>query len=1118
MERGIFMKSLMPWVCLVVASASQSLYAEDDFSAYRLGNYNKASLPLISKSDKDPVANYYLGRLYLYGYGQLRNFDLAMSYFTKAAEKGYLPAIQVMAKYSLIKEKNPEQAIRWFKQAAQAGDVNAQVFMGGAYLLGFGVKKNTDVATKYFIDAAKNGNALAQYQLAEQFLDSKHAGNAKLGIIWLTKSANNGNPKAMTRLASYYTAGKLVDKDPEKATELLNKAAAQNYLPAKIQLGQAPTATEDKNKKAASPAEQMAMWLTNDSIDQLDKTDYQMTGIFSAWQNPMALRNNNYNQAPQLEVIDRQAIFKPKFELSEPKDIPLDSFYEALVSKKAEFPTNQFSFPTYRLNRDFTVLERVNSYVLQRQDLPVPYEDASYYNYEDFSNASIWDIWLDGWEKQANYGSVFSQLYFRAVLGDGQTQFDIGQLFQYGIGVEQNDASAIIFYQNAASEQHLPSMYNLGILYLQHAKEQSDYDNAMNWLNDAAFKGNRQAQYAVAKILEEGRTGPDGKEYIKPNPEQALSMLYVSASNQFGPAQYELAEHLARELNNGLSVTMKKQKLAIIRQLYQGAAANGVAQAFLPLAYYNAMESDKDSQALAFAIADEQANAGEPKAALLLGLLYDRGIGVATDPAKAMFWYQKAGQNPVSQFILGTYTAEGKGIPQDKEKALALLNAAADAQFSYATFNLAVLKQQAGKDFIPELNTAYGMGNSHAGIVLADYYLSQQTDQDKGKQAKDIYAGLAAKGDQYAQLKLGYMYEHGLGVSVDPNSAQQWLTASANQGNATAQFLLAQFYQVGLLGEPNYALAKEWYKKAAEQLPKAAVGLGFLYETVDDNYVDALKAYDMAANQGDGLGLYNKALMYFYGKGMPVDYQKAKSLFNEAGNKGVADALNQLASINFNGLGQSREEQQGISLYKKAAELGDSAALYELGLLSETGVGTKLDFPDALKYYQEAANKGNEKAMFALARMYFYGIGVEKNLKLALDMYQQLADRENPYAEYYLGMLYMDGRAGEQSIDKGKRLLEKAGTHGNLQAQQELLRMAVHTQDRVSFVEPVTVNNAPLLIGQSADMLYLDAMNEWNRGNEVLSRSMLNRLVTEYPHFVPAKRVFDQIKQSSVQG
>ena len=1207
------MKSLVPWICFFVASASQQAFAEDDFNAYRLGNYNKAAEPLMSKTGKDAVADYYLGRLYLYGYGQLKNNDLAMRYFVKSAENGYLPAVQLMAKYSLIQNKNPEEAIRWFKQAASAGDVNAQMFMAAAYLYGVGVKKNEDTARRFYIDAAKNGNAIAQYALAESFIDSRHSGNNKLGLIWLSKSANSGNPRALTKLGSLYIEGKLVTKDADKGLELLKKAAAQNYSPAMVALGDIaltmneqnqaiewynkaanqkdataylhlahaylqekspiydvnagflwtlkaaqdglPAAKTDlanlyqkgigvaadatlakewsdqaaqdiKNKPQASSLAQAALWLSNNSTDKLEETNYQMNGIFSAWKNLSVLRNNTYNQAPQLQVISRQELFKPQFELTQPNEIPINSYYDALISKTADFQANQWTYPSYRLNPQIEALERATSMVVARVNLPAPYIDANYYDNDDSSNVTLMDMWTPGWEQQVNYMSVFNQMYFKAILGDSQSQFEIGQMFQYGLGVAQNDASAIIFYQNAAEQQHLAAEYNLGLLYLLHAKDANDYQTALNWLTDGAFKGNKKSQYVLARILNQGKEGADGTEFIKPNQEQALSMLYLSAANNYGPAEYELAEHLAREFNNGLSVAVKQHKLNLIRQLYQGAATNGVAQALLPLAFYNAMDNDKEKQANAFSVAEAQAEAGDEQAALLLGMLYDRGIGVSADSSKAIYWYQHAGQNPVSQFILGTYTTLGQGIVKDKEKGADLLQQSADAKFSYADFNLAVIKQQAEQDFLPELKISYSLGNSHAGIVLADYYLSEkndlaQSDTEKMSEAKQIYTGLAEKGDQYAQLKLAYMLDKGLGENPDPAAAQRWYTAAAEQNNPVAQYLLGQFYQLGTIGEPNYALAKEWYQKAANQLSKASVALGFIYETVDDNYPEALKAYEQAAARGDLYGDYNLALMYEYGKGVPVDYQKAKSLFTVAADKGIDEAMNQLGGMYFYGLGQERNEQQALSWYKKAAALGNSNALYALGLFSETGVATKLDFADAIKYYQEASDQGNEKAMLALARMYHYGLGVDKDQKMSANIYQKLADRQNAYAQYQLGTYYLEGTSGERLPEKGRMLIKQASENGNPEARKIMQRLEAETQGKVSFIEPVTMNRALASAGESPDLMYFDALNEWNRGDEVLSRMILQRLVTQYPNFVPAKKVYErlnQAKRNSIYG
>jgi enhanced entry protein EnhC len=1004
-----------------------------------------------------------LGSIYITGKLVTKDINKGEELLNQAVAKDYAPAMLALGSLALSQE-NSAQALEWYKKAAS------------------------------------QQNPEAYLQLAHVYLQDKSPlFNPQEGFLWTLKAAQYGLASGQKELADLYQRGIGVATDPTLAYEWSQKAAKT-----------------EKSKIQTPALAQAALWLSNGKTTKLEETSYQMEGIFSAWNNALTQRDYHYNEAPQMELISREGLFKPNFELTQPNDIPINSYFDALSSKNYEFPANQWTYPLYPLNAQIESLEKINSLVQEKLDLPVPYFDANYYGTDtEIQTAELIDLWTEGWQKQVNYMSVFYQMYFRAILGDPQSQFEIGQMFQYGLGVAQNDQAAIVFYQNAAEQQHLGAEYNLGILYLEHAKDANDYQIALNWLTDSAFKGNENAQYVLARLLEQGKVGPDGKEFIKANHQQAISMLYLSAANGFGPAEYQLADYLAHQAADGLAFNVKNHQLALIRQLYAGAAANGVVQALLPLAYYNAVDADQVKQISAFAIAEDLANSGDEKAALLLGMLYDRGIGTSRDPAKAIYWYQQAGVNPVSQFILGTYTLEGKGIAQNKDNGTDLLMQSAAAEFSYADFNLAILQRDANKPFLPDLVKSYELGNNHAGIVLADFYLAandENTDTEKLQQAKKIYTGLAEKGDQYAQLKLAYMFDNGLGVAPDSLAAQRWYTASAEQGNATAQYLLGQFYQTGQTGDPDYNLAEDWYKKAAKQLAKASVALGFIYETVDDNYAEALSAYEKAASEGDVYGNYDLALMYQYGKGVPVDYQKAKVLFTAAADKGYSEAMNQIASMYFYGLGQDRNDQQALDWYKKAANLGNANALYVLGLFSETGFATKLDFQDALKYYQEASSQGNEKAMLALARMYHYGLGVSQDYKRSAELYQKLADRQNAYAQYQLGTYYLEGSGGERMLDKAKKLLEQSSENGNMQARQALQRMEAN-QGRVSFIEPVLMNNAPVLSGLDADRVYLDALNEWNRGNEVMSRMMLQRLVTQYPNFIPAKRAYEQINQ-----
>lgn len=1195
------MKSLMPWFCLAAATSTQVAFADNEgLDAYRQGNYTQAAEQLIKASDKDPVVDYYLGRMRLYGYGQLKNNTQAIRYFKKAAEKGYLPAQQIMARYDLLKEKNPEQALRWFKMAADADDVQAQMYCAAAYLYGVGVKKNPMVARRYYIAAAKNGNSIAQYTLAEYFIDSRHAGNKKLGLIWLNKSVEQNNPRAQLRLGELYATGTLVSRDLDKAKELITLAASQDYVPAMYQLGEMANKQNnldlakdwfqkaaDKNynpakialaklyfqaksplydtkkgflwmlkaaqsgshdaqlqlaamykegdvltadehlakewkEKADATAKsstvnaqtEAAKWLSNDKVSTFAAAGYRLGGILSAWKNPDALQENKYNQAPQMDVVTRAALYKPKFIMAEPNEIAISEYYDALANTLGSLKHTEIIFPRYAINKQFSSIKHTNALV----------PDSPFLDVED---TEILLPALDGYEAfdslvfltdepavQPRHQSRLEKLQGKAILGDHTAQFTLGQMYQEGVGVAQNIEEAINLYRLAAAQKDLRAQYTLGIMYLEGRDIEADPEVGLSWLNDAAFKGNEHAQYVLARLKEKGYRDAAGNEVMKADPEQAIALYYLAAGNDYGPAQYHLAELLVREKPADLSVAAKEKRNHLIKRLYQGAFVQGVEQAALPLAFFNAMDTDKTRQADAFEVAKNEADKGDGQAALLLGMMFDRGIAVDPNQAEALRWYQQASLNPISAFILGTYYSQGTNVSQDAEKGRALLQQSADAGFSYANLNLAVLKQQQGERFLPELDAAMTSGNSKAGLLLADYYLSLASDEQQMKQARDIYQHFAAKGDKAGQLKLAFMYEKGLGGPVDAVEAEKWYTLAAEQGQPQAQFLLGHLYQLGWQGmKPDYAQAKKWYSSAQAKYAPAAVALGFIHDTVDDNYQQAQAGYQLAASKQDAVGQFNLGLIYEKGKGQPVDFEKAKVLYTQAAEQGHAQAMVQLAGLYFNGMPSTRDEQQALHWYKKAAALGDSEALYQLGLLSETGVATKIDFSNALNYYQLAAEKDNAKAIIALARMYQYGLGVKQDDQEAARLYKTLAALNNAFAQYQLATFYYGGIGGERNPEEGKRLLQQAQENGNQQASKVLQWLDAHAQERLSFIEPAALVKALLPAVQAPELMYLDALNKWNHGDEVLSRLILNQIMTQYPSYIPAKRAHEQLDQ-----
>ena len=60
------------------------------------------------------------------------------------------------------------------------------------------------------------------------------------------------------------------------------------------------------------------------------------------------------------------------------------------------------------------------------------------------------------------------------------------------------------------------------------------------------------------------------------------------------------------------------------------------------------------------------------------------------------------------------------------------------------------------------------------------------------------------------------MYHRGEGVSQDYATAKQWYKKSAEQGNTMAQYNLAAMYQRGEGDSKDEVMAKYWFKKSCE--------------------------------------------------------------------------------------------------------------------------------------------------------------------------------------------------------------------------------------------------------------------------------------------------------------
>jgi uncharacterized protein len=163
------------------------------------------------------------------------------------------------------------------------------------------------------------------------------------------------------------------------------------------------------------------------------------------------------------------------------------------------------------------------------------------------------------------------------------------------------------------------------------------------------------------------------------------------------------------------------------------------------------------------AILKRQAEAGDVKAQVRLGLVYASGDGVEADGPEAVKWFRMAADrgDASGEYYLGEMYGTGRGIPVDYAESLKWLRRAADQGEAHAQSNLAAMYAQ-----------GLGVGKDEAEAAK---WMRKAADH-----------GLAA-----GQFGLGSMYAHGRGVPQSEAEAVTWYRKAADQGDTPAMNNLA---------------------------------------------------------------------------------------------------------------------------------------------------------------------------------------------------------------------------------------------------------------------------------------------------------------------------------------
>ena len=130
------------------------------------------------------------------------------------------------------------EAIKWYRLAAEQGNVDAQYDLGFMYAFGPGVPQDDAEAVKWYRLAAEQGHPDAQFNLGLMYVKGKGVPQDYAEAMkWYRRAAEQGHAVAQTNLGIMYEYGQGVPQDYAETMKWYRKAAEQGNAIAQSNLG-----------------------------------------------------------------------------------------------------------------------------------------------------------------------------------------------------------------------------------------------------------------------------------------------------------------------------------------------------------------------------------------------------------------------------------------------------------------------------------------------------------------------------------------------------------------------------------------------------------------------------------------------------------------------------------------------------------------------------------------------------------------------------------------------------------------------------------------------------------------------------------------------------------------
>ncbi len=96
----------------------------------------------------------------------------------------------------------------------------------------------------------------------------------------------------------------------------------------------------------------------------------------------------------------------------------------------------------------------------------------------------------------------FWQVYTSALRGERVAEYQVGVMYERGMGVERDQAKAAEWYEKSAWQGYVDAQYNLALMYASGRGVDKNEERAMIWLAKAARQGDREARRLLLEIID----------------------------------------------------------------------------------------------------------------------------------------------------------------------------------------------------------------------------------------------------------------------------------------------------------------------------------------------------------------------------------------------------------------------------------------------------------------------------------------------------------------------------------------------------------------------------------------------------------------------------------------